>query len=177
MHSSLFRNTQDCLTDSNSPFLDVGFLFLSSKTPWNGCCSARGRKPGLGMSSGIYLWTKYRYFWLRGWRLLTASWTERNVSLDATARLGTSSHLRWVSHFGLGRNRQWYVVYVFVLFPWTLRLLHRSATCTGMFAATLAYGKVMDHHVPPCSFNFNLQGHRTVHYLFCDCLDCNSCNC
>ena len=30
MHSSLFKNTQDCLTDSNSLFLDVGFQFL----PW-----------------------------------------------------------------------------------------------------------------------------------------------
>ena len=32
MHSSLFKNTQDCLTDSNSLFLDVGFQFLPSNT-------------------------------------------------------------------------------------------------------------------------------------------------
>ncbi|KIJ91236.1 hypothetical protein K443DRAFT_686203 [Laccaria amethystina LaAM-08-1] len=34
MHPSLFRNTQDCITGSNSPFLDVSFQFLPSKTPW-----------------------------------------------------------------------------------------------------------------------------------------------
>ena len=32
MHSSLFKNTQQCLTDSNPLFLDVGFQFLPSKT-------------------------------------------------------------------------------------------------------------------------------------------------
>ena len=32
MHSSLFKNTQDCLTDSNSLFLDVGFQFLPYNT-------------------------------------------------------------------------------------------------------------------------------------------------
>ena len=31
------------------------------------------------------------------------------------------------STFGLGRNRQWYVVYVYVVFLWTLTLLYRSA--------------------------------------------------
>jgi len=87
MHSSLFRNTQDCLTDSNSPFLRG-----------NGCCSARGRKPGLGKSGGVYLCTKYGCqmdtlgFLLWEWHLLTASWTERNVYLDATARPATSPH-------------------------------------------------------------------------------------
>ena len=30
-NSSLFKNTQDCLTDSNSLFLDVGVQFLPSK--------------------------------------------------------------------------------------------------------------------------------------------------
>ena len=31
MHSSLFRNTQDCLTHSNPPYLDIGFQFLPSQ--------------------------------------------------------------------------------------------------------------------------------------------------
>ena len=35
-------------------------------------------------------------FPLREWRLLTAPWTGRNVSLDATARPATSPHLRRV---------------------------------------------------------------------------------
>jgi hypothetical protein len=77
-------------------------------------------------------------FPLREWRWLTASWTERNVSSDETARPATSPHLRRVgrevrilnqlcrrqivtttalrSTFGLGRNRQWYVVYIYVVF-------------------------------------------------------------
>jgi len=37
-------------------------------------------------------------FPLQGWHLLTASWTEHNVSLDATAWPATSPHLRCVLH-------------------------------------------------------------------------------
>jgi len=37
-------------------------------------------------------------FPLQEWRLLTTSWTELNVSLDATARPATSPHLRRVLH-------------------------------------------------------------------------------
>ena len=66
--------------------------------------------------------------------MLTASWTERNVSSDATARLPTSPHLRWVSHFGLGRNRQWCVVYVYVVLAWTLTLLYRSVAWTRCYS-------------------------------------------
>ena len=80
------------------------------------------------------------------------------------------------STFGVGRNRQWYVVHVHVVFLWTLTLLHRSAPCTDTIAATLAYRRVMVHYVQPFSLKFNLQGQRTVLYLFCDCPDCNSRN-
>ncbi|KIJ90330.1 hypothetical protein K443DRAFT_116740 [Laccaria amethystina LaAM-08-1] len=137
-------------------------------------------------------------FPLRQWRLLSASWTERNFSLDATTRPATNPPLRRVGRevrllnqlrrrqigltialhptFGLGRNRLWYVVYVYVVFLWTLTLLYRSAPCTSTIAATPAYRKVMDHYVQPLSFKFNVQAHRTVLYIFCDCLDCNSRN-
>ena len=135
------------------------------------------------------------YFPLREWCLLTAPWTGRNVTLDATARPATSPHLRRVgrevrllnqlcrrrigpttalhSTLRLGRNRQWYIVYVYAVFLWTLTLMHRAAPCTGTIAATPAYRKGMNHHVQPFSFKFNLQGHQLVVYLFCDCLDCN----
>ena len=129
------------------------------------------------------------YFPLREWCLLTAPWTGRNVSLDATARPATSPHLRRVgrevrlldqlcrrrigttkalhSTLRLGRNRQWYIVYVYAVFLWTLTLMHRAAPCTGTIAATPAYMKaVMDPHVQPFSFKFNLQGHRLVAISF-----------
>ena len=71
-------------------------------------------------------------FPLREWRLLTISWSERNVSLNATTRPASDPHSSEMGHtFGLDRNRQWYVLYVSVVFLWTLPLLHRSATCTG----------------------------------------------
>ena len=126
-------------------------------------------------------------FPLRKWCLLTAPWTGRNVSLDATARPATSPHLRRVgmevrllnqlgrrrigtttalhSALRLGRNREWYIVYVYAVFLWTLTLMHRSAPCTSTIAATPAYRKVMDHHVQPFLFKFNLQGHRLISLL------------
>ena len=100
--------------------------------------------------------------------MLTASWSERNVSLDATARPATSPHLRRVgrkvrllnqlcrrrigtttalhSTLRLGRNRQWYIVYVYAVFLWTLTLMHRAAPCTGTIAAIPAHRKVMNHY-------------------------------
>jgi hypothetical protein len=64
-----------------------------SKHRGDGCCSARGRKPGLGKVYTCVRSMGTLGFPLLEWRLPTASWTERNVSLDATAPPATSPHL------------------------------------------------------------------------------------
>ena len=61
MHSSLFENTQDCLIDSNSLFLDVGFQFLPSNTVEMDAAEREAESRGWG-SRVAYTCTKYRYY-------------------------------------------------------------------------------------------------------------------
>ena len=123
------------------------------------------------------------YFPLRQWCLLTAPWTGHNVSLDATVRPATSPHLRRVgrkvrllnqlcrwrigtttalhSTLRLGQNRQWYIVYVYAVFLWTMTLMHRAAPCTVTIAAIPAYRKVMNHYVACATFFIQIQVPRS----------------